>query len=234
MPDRAHHATSFKGIALCTPGGDVAYTIDRSRTQHWHAQLCEALQQALDLSEAPYFLMPHGSATVDCTVDASGERCFAEAGPIALRYRALLDTLFDLSGGLWHPLAADDLTRPIAADYCERFPQLWEANDIVVAVTPSAIVSDPLPQTGYVLELFVRSDNAEMALLLRSFHNSIERAINEPYSLKVIDTIAFPELAESRKIVATPTLLRVWPQPTRRIVGMLDSPERLRALLAYD
>ncbi|MGD1902811.1 MAG: circadian clock KaiB family protein [Geitlerinemataceae cyanobacterium] len=233
MSERPHHASSFKGIALCTPGGDVAYTIDRSRTQHWHAQLCEALGQALGLSEAPYFLMPHGSATVDYIVDASGERWFAEAGPIALRYRALLDTLFDMGEGLWHPLAADALELPIAPDYCERFPQLWEANDLIVSVTPSPAVSDRPPQTGYVLELFVRSDNAEMASLLRRFHSLLERALDEPYSLKVIDVIAFPELAESRKIMATPTLLRISPQPTRRLVGMLDSPERLRALLTY-
>ena len=69
--------------------------------------------------------------------------------------------------------------------------------------------------------------------LLRRFHSLLERALDEPYSLKVIDVIAFPELAESRKIMATPTLLRISPQPTRRLVGMLDSPERLRALLTY-
>lgn len=233
MTDR-HQPQSFKGIALCTPGGDIAYAIDRTRMQHWHVQLCETLQQALNLSEAPYFLMPHGSATLDCVVSETGSRWFAEAGPIALRYRSALDSLFDVPNCPWHPLALDVAPVPIALDYRDRFPQLWEANDIIIAVTPPEIlpVTSRANETGYVLELFIRSDSAEMAIMLRGLHDLLERALDEPYSLKVIDVTKSPELTEARRIMATPTLLRVWPEPTRRLVGILDCPDRLRELLA--
>jgi circadian clock protein KaiB len=232
MIDR-HRQQSFKGIALCTPGGDIAYAIDRTRIQHWHVQLCEALQQALNLSEAPYFLMPHGSATLDCVVSETGSRWFAEAGPIALRYRSVLDTLFDAPNCIWHPLALDVVTVPIAFDYHERFPELWHTNDLVIAVTPPETVPETprLNETGYVLELFVRSDSAEMAIMLRGLHDLLERALDGPYSLKVIDVSKSPELTEARRIMATPTLLRIWPEPTRRLVGILDCPDRLRELL---
>jgi circadian clock protein KaiB len=178
--------------------------------------------------------MPHGSAALDCVVNETNRRWFAEAGSIALRYRSLLDTLFDVPNCLWHPLALDVVTVPIAFDYRERFPQLWEANDLVIAVTPPETVpamSRP-NETGYVLELFVRSDSAEMAIMLRGLHDLLERALDNPYSLKVIDVAKSPELTEARRIMATPTLLRVWPEPTRRLVGILDCPDRLRELLA--
>jgi circadian clock protein KaiB len=40
-----------------------------------------------------------------------------------------------------------------------------------------------------------------------------------------------PEQADADRISATPTLIRVWPEPVRRIVGQCDEVETILRLL---
>ncbi|HEX8120099.1 MAG TPA: circadian clock KaiB family protein [Solirubrobacteraceae bacterium] len=46
--------------------------------------------------------------------------------------------------------------------------------------------------------------------------------------LEVVDLAHDPELAERERIVATPLLVRLSPEPVRRIVGDLSDVERVR------
>jgi len=52
------------------------------------------------------------------------------------------------------------------------------------------------------------------------------------YSLKVIDVIKQPQLAEDDKILATPTLIKILPPPVARIIG--DLSDREKVLLGLD
>ena len=47
-------------------------------------------------------------------------------------------------------------------------------------------------------------------------------------TLEVVDVLAHPEIAESERIIATPMLVRVSPDPVRRIVGDLSDLDRVR------
>ncbi|NEO30492.1 MAG: circadian clock protein KaiB [Symploca sp. SIO3C6] len=85
---------------------------------------------------------------------------------------------------------------------------------------------------GYVLRLFVSGNNATTEHTLKSLHQLLEHSLNYPYTLKVIDVFKHPEQAEANQISATPTLLRVWPEPVRRIVGNLHDLERVLQVLA--
>jgi len=49
--------------------------------------------------------------------------------------------------------------------------------------------------------------------------------------LEVIDVTENPDEAEREKILATPTLIRQLPEPTRRLVGDMGDPHRLIQLL---
>ena len=62
---------------------------------------------------------------------------------------------------------------------------------------------------------------------MKSLHQLLEEGLNQPYTLKVIDILKNPEEAEFYQVSATPTLLRVTPQPLRRIVGNFDDLERI-------
>ena len=52
------------------------------------------------------------------------------------------------------------------------------------------------------------------------------------YKLKIIDVLKHPKLAEEDKILATPALAKILPQPVRRIIG--DLSEREKVLLGLD
>ena len=63
-------------------------------------------------------------------------------------------------------------------------------------------------------------------------NNILEKDFKGEYALQVIDVRENPQLAEEDKILATPTLTRVLPPPTRKIVG--DLSDRERVLIGLD
>lgn len=84
---------------------------------------------------------------------------------------------------------------------------------------------------GYVLRLFVTGHNVNTERILQNLHHLLERSLVFPYSLKVIDVLTHPEQAEINQVSATPTLVKVWPHPIRRIVGKLDDVDKLLHIL---
>lgn len=72
---------------------------------------------------------------------------------------------------------------------------------------------------GYVLRLFVTSYHARTTQILENLHRLLDQVLDVPYTLKVIDVTKHPERAEVDQITATPTLVKVWPKPVRRLVG---------------
>lgn len=242
---------TFKGIALFTPGGDLVYCIDPGKQGRWHLNLCVALQEILELPEPPHFLVPCYTATLDRWYDTKLQqiRVFAEAYPPVFRYRALLNAIFDMGDVPWQvALQPEEICDPIVIEtYQERFPTLWENHDLVMRLEPaisSATVPDgnlasPLNPSshsqGYVLRLFVSGYSAATQRILQNLHELLEQSLNCPYTLKVIDIFKHPEQAEADQISATPTLVKVYPRPVRRIVGDLDDGDRvLRFLGALD
>lgn len=104
--------------------------------------------------------------------------------------------------------------------------------------TPSyyqPVTSAQQPQSktkGYVLRLFVAGHSAATERILKNLHELLEKYLGNPYTLKVIDVLTNPEQAESDQVSATPTLVKVWPQPIRRIAGNLDNVEKILQMLA--
>lgn len=157
-----YHPT-YKAIVLFTPGGDVFYTIDQDKTRHWHFDLCLAIQSLLKLKEAPHFLVPYYTATIDVGVDPVTDlpQVLAEAHPLVYRYRYFLNALFDLDrlersilpkGIQWKSMiGATGGTAPAFLEhYAQQFPQLWQGHNWVVpldqvVVLNRAIVTQPPP-----------------------------------------------------------------------------------------
>ena len=84
-----------------------------------------------------------------------------------------------------------------------------------------------------VLHLYVagRTPRAERAIA--TLRHICERELaNFECDLVIVDVLADPQLAEARKILATPTLIKEQPAPSRRIIGDLgaDPAELLAAL----
>ncbi|WP_017315228.1 circadian clock KaiB family protein [Mastigocladopsis repens] len=244
-PDKPPLPQLFKGIALFTPGGDLIYCIDPTKQGRWHLHLCATLQEILDLPEPPHFLVPCYTATIDHWLDPRTQhiQTFAEAYPAVMRHQAVLNAIFGTGELGWQsaPWQEGLCDRLVLATYRSTFPQLWEDHDLVMRLdlpTPSyyqSVTSAQQPQSktkGYVLRLFVAGHSATTERILQNLHELLEKYLGNPYTLKVIDVLTNPEQAESNQVSATPTLVKVWPHPIRRIVGDLDNVEKILQMLA--
>jgi circadian clock protein KaiB len=78
--------------------------------------------------------------------------------------------------------------------------------------------------------LYVVSNTKSSIEALANIKKIIGETENK-YSLEVIDVFKEPEIAERDKILATPTLIRVSPLPSRRLVGNLSDIKRVKYLL---
>lgn len=85
---------------------------------------------------------------------------------------------------------------------------------------------------GYVLLLFIASNNISTQQTLDSIHYILEQGLSSPYNLKIIDITKNPEQAEKYQVSATPTLIRILPKPRKRIVGELNDLERIIKIIS--
>ena len=84
----------------------------------------------------------------------------------------------------------------------------------------------------YVLKLYVTGVTPRSQAALKNLEKILEEDYKGVYSLKVIDVIKQPQLAEEDKILATPTLIKILPPPVARIIGDLSDREKI--LLGLD
>ncbi|MEA5510137.1 circadian clock KaiB family protein [Crocosphaera sp. UHCC 0190] len=239
----------FKGIALFTPGGDMVYCLDSSKQIHWHSQLCLVLQELLKLPEPPHFLVPGYTATIDrwfCTREKT-VKTVAELYPAVRRYQPLLNVLFNTPDVHWQTAHwQEEACNPIIIEtYRSRFSELWNSHDLLIRlderweqeIKSQFTITEPHEDIGteehqgYILRLFVSGNNASTKHTLKVLHQLLETDLQQPYTLKVIDICKYPELAENNQISATPTLVRVWPKPAKRIVGELTDLTRVLQII---
>jgi circadian clock protein KaiB len=240
---------AFKGIALFTPGGDLIYGIDPNKQTQWHSHLCHGLYQILDLAAPPHFLVPGYTATVERSVDPYSHQLqtIAEIYPAAQQYISLLEVLFELDAKTqWHiaPWQEENCHRGVIETYKADFPQLWQRQDLVVRFDPKPAPNytgeeswtpEPAtvrPKEAYHLQLFISSHNDTAEATLSNIHQLLEKRLNHPYTLKVIDVAKNPEQAVTHQILTTPTLIRIAPKPIKRIVGQLDDISRVLKIIS--
>ncbi|MEM6591227.1 MAG: circadian clock KaiB family protein [Cyanobacteria bacterium P01_H01_bin.119] len=255
-PETPNLPQTFKGIALFTPGGDLLYAIDAEKQARWHVQLCGALQEIFDLRESPHFLVPCYTATVDRWQDPQTQQIqtAAEAYPAVLRHRAVLSAIFGLNTAVWKPVYAQgDVCDPLVIEtYRHTFGSLWDNHNLVMQISgdgypsrppiktsgsvstrspqlspPAASLSNAGLASGFVFRLYVSGQGAATTRILSNLHERFEQFLHQPYTLKMVDVGKYPEQAEQDQISATPTLIRVWPHPVRRVVGEVTNLDAL-------
>ena len=84
----------------------------------------------------------------------------------------------------------------------------------------------------YILKLYVTGMTSRSQDALKNLKKILDEDYKGVYSLKVIDVIKQPQLAEDDKILATPTLIKILPPPVARIIG--DLSDREKVLLGLD
>ncbi len=84
----------------------------------------------------------------------------------------------------------------------------------------------------YQLKLYITGQTPRSIRAIDNLHRTCQRVLANQYELTIIDVLEEPHAAESEKILATPTLIKVAPPPLRRIIGDLSDTEKF--LLGLD
>jgi circadian clock protein KaiB len=75
----------------------------------------------------------------------------------------------------------------------------------------------------YVLRLYVAGATARSRNALLRVRRLCEAELSGAYDLEVIDIYQQPIIARDGQILATPTLVREFPRPMRRLIGNLSN-----------
>ena len=90
-------------------------------------------------------------------------------------------------------------------------------------------MSDDVPDDGarHVLRLFVSGATARSTRAIANLRRVLEQEVPGRYDLEVIDIYHDPEGAREHQVIAAPTLVKLLPEPVRRIIGDLSDRERV-------
>ncbi len=79
----------------------------------------------------------------------------------------------------------------------------------------------------YQLELYVAGRTPASRRAVANLRNLCDTQLAGASRMSVIDVLERPAVAEEKKILATPTLVRAYPPPVRRIIGDLSDPDKV-------
>lgn len=90
------------------------------------------------------------------------------------------------------------------------------------------------PPGEYVLRLFVAGTTIRSQNAITNVRRICDEFLAGRFDLEVIDVYTHPQETRDFQIVATPTLVKVLPEPLRRIVGDLSNRDRVITGLNLD
>ena len=88
---------------------------------------------------------------------------------------------------------------------------------------------EPPEAPHYVLRLFVTGTTSRSQRAIANMRRICEEKLAGQYDLEIIDVYEHPEATRDLQVVATPTLVKVLPEPLRRIIGDLSDREKVLA-----
>ncbi len=78
-----------------------------------------------------------------------------------------------------------------------------------------------------VLTIFVTGQTVRATRAIEALQSVCDSDPERRYKVKVVDVLDDPDEAERRKVLATPTVIKDFPPPIRRIVGDLSDKEKV-------
>ncbi len=82
-----------------------------------------------------------------------------------------------------------------------------------------------------ILKLYVSGNTLRSRQAIANLQTFCDRELPDNCAVEIIDLIEFPEIAELEKILITPTLVKVSPEPQERIIGDLSDTKVLSLVL---
>jgi circadian clock protein KaiB len=79
----------------------------------------------------------------------------------------------------------------------------------------------------HVLRLYVTGSTLRSTRAIDNLRRVLESELPNSYDLEIVDVYEHPEAAAEHQILAAPTLVKLLPEPVRRIIGDLSDTERV-------
>jgi circadian clock protein KaiB len=86
----------------------------------------------------------------------------------------------------------------------------------------------------YVLRLYVTGSTTRSVRAIETTRQICDTYLKDRHDLEVVDLYQFPEAAAREQIIAAPTLIKLQPDPLRRVIGDLSDRQRVLASLGLD
>lgn len=91
----------------------------------------------------------------------------------------------------------------------------------------AALLTPAIAGVRYSLRLFITGTTPRCLRAIQNIYELCEANLPGQYDLEVVDIYQHPEQAKPEQIVVTPTLIRQYPLPPRRLIGDLSDKERV-------
>jgi circadian clock protein KaiB len=85
------------------------------------------------------------------------------------------------------------------------------------------------PDGHYKLRLFVTGSTPRSTRAIANMRKICEENLSGRYDLEVVDVYENPDATRELQVIATPTLVKILPEPLRRIIGDLSDKEKVLA-----
>ena len=85
--------------------------------------------------------------------------------------------------------------------------------------------------TTYRFTLFIAGRSPRSTRALENIRELGERSLGGAYELEIVDVTEDVARAEEQQIMATPTVIKSWPNPIRRVTGDLSDSEAVALAL---
>ena len=79
----------------------------------------------------------------------------------------------------------------------------------------------------YLLKLYVTGQTPRAERAIANLRRLCKEELDGCYEIEIIDVLEHPELAETDRILATPTLIKQLPPPLRRVIGDLSNRDKV-------
>ena len=79
----------------------------------------------------------------------------------------------------------------------------------------------------YILKLYVTGQSPRAQRAIANLRRLCKEELDGCYEIEIIDVLEHPELAETDRILATPTLIKQLPPPLRRVIGDLSNRDKV-------
>ena len=99
--------------------------------------------------------------------------------------------------------------------------------DIPLSQAPQSDAGESDVAAKYVLRLYITGTTPRSLRAIANLQEILATQPSELFDLQVIDIYQQPEAAAEQQIIAAPTLVKLFPEPVRRVIGDLSDNARV-------